>query len=189
MQNEESANEESAVATPRRVLGEPTLLDDAFIADCPYAPGSQLIDALYAVDVEQSLIVARWPTSDEMPITRDQRAHPLKHPRHVSGGLMVHMTGMAGFIHAYYVLGLRHEEGWVGFGGRIHSAKFRALAPPGEPIVVECKATKIMRRSTRIVGRYDLKFYQRDTLVYEGDQTAMWLKVDETKGMPTVLGD
>lgn len=170
-------------------LPEPRLLDPEFVADCPYGPGSQLIDALYVVDPAESFIRARWPTTDEMPITRDQRAHPQKHPRHVSGGLMVHMTGMAGFLHAYYVLGLRHADGWVGFGGRIHSAKFRALAPPGEPLIVDCKATKLLKRSTRIVGRYDLKFWQGKTLVYEGDQTAMWLKVDETKGMPTLLGD
>jgi hypothetical protein len=166
-----------------------TPLDAEFIDDCPYGPGSQLIDGLYTVDVEQSFIRARWPTSDEMPITKDQRVHPQRHPRHVSGGLMVHMTGMAGFVHAYYVLGLRHHAGWVGFGGRIHSAKFRALAPPGEPIVIECKATKVLRRPTRIVGRYDLKFFQGKTLVYEGDQTAMWLKVEEGKAMPTLLGE
>jgi hypothetical protein len=170
-------------------LPEPRLLDPEFIADCPYGPGAQLIDALYEVDPARSFVRARWPTTDEMPITRDQRAHPQKHPRHVSGGLMVHMTGMAGFLHAYYVLGLRHAEGWVGFGGRIHSAKFRALAPPGAPIVVDCTATKLLRRPTRIVGRYDLKFWQGSTLVYEGDQTAMWLKVEEGKAMPTLLGD
>ena len=29
---------------------------------------------------------------------------------------MVHLTGMLGFMHAYYVLGLRHADGWIGYG-------------------------------------------------------------------------
>jgi len=27
---------------------------------------------------------------------------------------MVHVTGMLGFAHAYFVLGLRHADGWIG---------------------------------------------------------------------------
>lgn len=65
-------------------------------------------------------------TSDELPLTRTQRAHPVFHLRHVSGGLMVHMTGMMGFAHAYYVLDLRHRDGRIGYGGRIHGARFKA---------------------------------------------------------------
>ena len=52
------------------------------------------------------------PTIYAFPLTRAQRAHPVFHPRHVSGGLMVHMTGMVAFVHAYYVLDLRHADGW-----------------------------------------------------------------------------
>ena len=95
---------------------------------------------------------------------------------------MVHMTGMIGFVHAYYVLDLRHADGWIGYGGRIHSARFKALAIPGEPLELECTATTMRRGATRIVARYDMRFTQRGTLVYEGDQTAMWLKVDESAG-------
>lgn len=158
-------------------------LDPAFVADCPYGPGGLLIDAILEIDRERSLVRARMPTHDDLPLTREQRAHPLRHPRHVSGGLMVHMTGMVGFVHAYYVFGLRHAEGWIGYGGRIHSAKFRALAPPGEPLELECAATRVRRGPTRIVARYDLRFRQGGKLVYEGDQTAMWIKVDERGGL------
>jgi hypothetical protein len=165
-----------------------TPLDEDFLADCPYGPGALLIDGLLGLDRERSTVRARWPTHDGLPLTRDQRVHPQRHPRHVSGGLMVHMTGMAGFVHAYHVLGLRHREGWIGFGGRIHDARFRALAPPGEPIVIECTATRVLRRSTRVVCRYQFRFTQGATLVYEGDQTALWLRVEEGKGLPTLLG-
>lgn len=160
-------------------------IDPAFVADCPYGPGGLLLDEVLVVDREQSLVRVRMPTHDELPLTREQRVHPLKHPRHVSGGLMVHMTGMAGFAHAYYVLDLRHADGWIGYGGRIHSARYKALAPPGEPIEIECKATRVRRGEARILARYDLHFYQGEKLVYVGDQTAMWLKIDEHTVLPT----
>ncbi len=153
-------------------------LDPDFVADCPYGPGGLLLDEILKVDVEKSYVSARMETHDDLPLTREQRVHPVFHPRHVSGGLMVHMTGMIGFAHAYYVLGLRHTEGWIGYGGAIHSARFKALAKPGEPLVIECTGTKLRRGERQILARYDLRFTQDGTLVYEGDQTAMWLKID-----------
>ena len=168
---------------PDRPLPRP--VDPEFALDCPYGPGGQLIDQLLAVDVHAGMVRVRMPTHDELPITREQRVHPVRHPRHVSGGLMVHMTGVAGFVHAYYVLGLRHADGWIGYGGRIHQAKYKALAPPGEPIEIECKTTKLRRGSLRIVGRYDMTFTQGGKVVYEGDQTALWIKIDEAgAGVP-----
>lgn len=160
-------------------------LDPAFLADCPYAPSGLLLDEILKVDVAESLVVVRMPTSPDLPITREQRNHPVLHPPHVSGGLMVHMTGMAGFVHAYYVLGLRHAEGWTGYGARINSARFHALAPPGEPIVITCKATQTRRSAASVLARYKFEFYQGETLVYTGDQTAMWL--DATKAKSTAV--
>ncbi|HZU81894.1 MAG TPA: hypothetical protein VE987_03210, partial [Polyangiaceae bacterium] len=98
-------------------------LDPAFVDDCPYGPDGLLLDEVLRIDRDAGLVVARMPTHDDLPLTRTQRAHPVRHPRHVSGGLMVHVTGIMGFLHAYYVLGLRHESGWVGYGARIHSAR------------------------------------------------------------------
>lgn len=160
-----------------------SLLDPEFVADCPYGPGGLLLDEIVKVDVEQSLVIARMPTSAELPLTREQRNHPTLHPPHVSGGLMVHMTGMVGFVHAYYVLGLRHKDGWIGYGARINSARFTALATPGEPILIECRATQVRRGSTNVLARYKFKFHQgaAQTLVYEGDQTALWLDTAKQK--------
>ncbi|MBZ0121565.1 MAG: hypothetical protein IT378_26995 [Sandaracinaceae bacterium] len=154
-------------------------LDPEFIADCSYGEGGLLIDEVLEVDREQSFVRVRMPTHADLPITREQRAHPVRHPRHVSGGLMVHMTGVAGLVHAYYVLDLRHRDGWVGYGGAIHRARFKNLAPPGEPIEIACKATMVRRGTQRVVARYDLRFTQCGREVYEGDQTAMWLRVPE----------
>jgi len=155
-----------------------TTLDPEFVADCPYGPGGMLLDAILEVDREKSRVVARMPTYDDLPLTREQRVHPTRHPRHVSGGLMVHMTGMVGFVHAYYVLGLKHSEGWIGYGGRIHSARFRALARPGEPLILECQAKQVRRMPTSVLGRYTFRFLQGTQLVYEGDQTALWSRVE-----------
>lgn len=154
-------------------------LDPEFVEDCCYGPGGLLIDEVLEVNRELSLVRVRMPTHDDLPITREQRAHPVRHPRHVSGGLMVHMTGVAGLVHAYYVLDLRHRDGWVGYGGAIHKARFKNLAPPGEPIVIECRATQLRRRAKNIVARYDLRFMQGNREIYEGDQTAMWIKVED----------
>ncbi|MDF1564442.1 MAG: hypothetical protein P1V51_15465 [Deltaproteobacteria bacterium] len=142
----------------------------------PYAPEGFLLDEILEVDEEQSLVRVRMPTHDDLPITNTQRADPVRHPRHVSGGLMVHMTGMAAFVHAYELLGLRHAEGWIGYGVRIHDARFFTLSTPGEPIEIECKAVRNRRLGDKIMTRYAFRFEQAGELVYQSEQTAMWLK-------------
>jgi len=153
-------------------------LDPDFVADCPYGPGGLLIDEILTVDASASLVRARMPTHDDLPLTREQRVHEVRHPRHVSGGLMVHMTGMVGFVHAYYILGLRHAEGWIGYGAKIHSARFKNLSRPGDPLLLECRATDQRSVSGSLFVRYALRFTQSDVIVYEGDQSAVWSRTD-----------
>lgn len=160
-------------------------LDPDFVRDAPYAPGGMLIDQVCAVDREASRVIVRMPTHEDLPITREQRAHPIRHPRHVSGGLMVHMTGVAGLAHAYYVLDLRHADGWIGYGGAIHHARFKALARPGPPILIECGCTKLRRGDERVLARYRFVFRQADQTVYESDQTAMWMRVSADRQAST----
>ena len=90
---------------------------------------------------------------------------------------MVHMTGMVAFVHSYYVLGLKHAEGWIGYGAKINGARFRALAKPGEPLVLECKAKQMRQSPTSVFARYEFRFTQGETLVYEGDQSALWTRI------------
>jgi hypothetical protein len=90
---------------------------------------------------------------------------------------MLHMTGMLGFLHAWYVYGLRHADGWIGYGAKIHEARFLALATPGAPLILAGWTTRARRGDLSIVARYRFEFTQGDTLVYEGDQTAMWTRV------------
>ncbi len=158
-------------------------LDPAFVDDCPYGPEALLIDEIVEVDLAAGRVVASMPSHEDLPLTRSQKVHPTRHPRHVNGGLMVHMTGMLGFVHAYHVLGLRHRDGWIGYGARIHEARFLALAKPGTPLTLMAQALRNRRMKDSILTRYRFEFRQGDTLVYESEQTAMWMRVsDEEAG-------
>ena len=96
------------------------MLDEAFVADCPYVPEALLFDEILQLDREAGRVVARMPTHDRLPFTALQRAHPERHPRHVSGAVMVHVTAMLGLAHAY----LSHRDDAVREGERA-----LALAP------------------------------------------------------------
>jgi hypothetical protein len=153
-------------------------LDPAFLADCPYLPDAVLLDDILEVDVPGSRLRARMRTHEDLPLTRDQRAHPERHPRHVSGGLMIHMTGIVGFAHAYYVLGLRHAEGWIGYGTHIHGGRFRKMGAIGAPLELEATATGVRRIRGALVARYRFVFSQGADTIYEGDQTAVFTRVE-----------
>lgn len=156
-------------------------LEQDFVDDCPYGPGGLLIDEVLEVDHEQNSITVRMPTSDELPLTREQRVHASRHPRHVSGGLMIHMTGMVAFAHTYYVLDLKHRDGWIGYGVRIHNARFHALAEPGEPLILKCTARRVRKMEKKVFAEYEFCFTQDGELVYEGQQAAMWTKIEESQ--------
>lgn len=157
-------------------------LDPDFVADCPYLASGLLIDEVLEVDRDKSSILARVPTHDDMPLTRDQRAHPERHPRHVNGGLMVHMSGMIGFAHAYYLLELRHADGWIGYGTHLHDARFRRMGRIGSPILLGCTATSVRKIKGAIVARYTMRFTQDDDVIYQGDQSAIWTRVPAAAG-------
>jgi hypothetical protein len=158
-------------------MPEPRPFDSDFLADLPYDPEVLLFDELLLLDPGASRVTCRMPTLDSLPFTRSQRTHPVLHPRHVAGAVFVHATGMLGFVHAYHLLGLRHREGWVGYGTHIHSATFRKLVTPGSPIEASCTATKIRSGKSRHLARYAFRFEHEGEVCYEGDQTAMWMKV------------
>jgi len=149
-------------------------VEPELLADVLYGAGGFLIDDVLEVNREERLVRVRMPTHDDLPLTREQRVDDV-HSSHVSGGLMVHMTGMAGFVHVYYLEGVRHADGWTGYGVRIHRARFAKLAPPGEPIVITCRELRVVRRPDRILSRYEFEFMQADELVYESEQTALWV--------------
>jgi hypothetical protein len=158
----------------------PNGFDDAFLQDIPYDPAVLLFDRIEEIDAEQGVVRCRMPTHDALPFTEHQRTHPERHPPHVAGAVLIHATGMLGLVHAYYVLGLRHAEGWIGYGTHIHSAAFRKLVPLGSTIDARCQATKVRKGRDRYLVRYTFAFEHDGERCYDGDQTAMWLRVAAT---------
>lgn len=154
------------------------LADEAarFLATAPYDPTALLLDAVLAVEPAAGRVLARLDTTRPLPFVDAQRGPPDLHPRHVNGGVMVHLTGMLGLLHAHFVLGLRFDAGWIGFGGRIHRAEFRALARVGPPLDLELVETRRRDGADRRVVRYDFTFTQGGERCYVGDQTATWLR-------------
>ena len=154
----------------------PAPFEPAFLDDLPYDPEVLFLDRIESLDREQSRIVCRMPTDRPLPLTGSQRVHDVRHPRHVAGGLMVHVTGMLGFVHAYHLEGLRHAEGWVGYGTHIQKAVFRKLVPPGSPMLCACTQIKIRRGKDRFFSTYRFEFHHESELVYESEQSAMWVR-------------
>ena len=152
-------------------------LDPAFVADCPYGPDALLIDDILTVDRDASTLVATMATRPDLPLTREQRNHPERHPQHVSGGLMIHATGMLGFAHGYFILDLRHADGWIGYGTHIHDGRFKKLGRIGPPMHLTCTATSVRKIRGSILARYQFRFEQDGDVVYVGDQTALFSRV------------
>jgi hypothetical protein len=154
----------------------PCEFDRSFLSDLPYDPSVLLFDRILELDPAQNRVACRLPTDQPIPFTDQQRADPERHPRHVAGAALVHATGMLGFVHAYYLLGVRHSDGWIGYGTHIHKAVFRKLVPPGEPIEATCTATRLRLGRERHVVRYEFDFRHQGERCYEGDQSAIWIR-------------
>jgi hypothetical protein len=158
------------------------VLDPGFVADCPYAPEAILFDEIVEIDREGGRVIARMETHEDLPLTALQRVHPERHPRHVSGALMVHVTGMLGFAHAYFLLDLRHADGWTGFGTNIEEARYGRLATIGPPLLLECRATRVRRIRGTLYVKYAFRFEQEGAVVYESRQAAVWRRVVAESG-------
>jgi hypothetical protein len=153
------------------------VLDPDFVADCPYEPRAILIDEILEVDREASRVVARVPTPGDLPLTVHQKVVPERHPLHVAAGVLVHLTGMLGYAHAYYVLDLRQEDGWIGFGTNMQEARFGRLVAIGPPLRAECTATRVRRFRENMYVTYAFRFEQEGEVVYESRQAAVWRRV------------
>lgn len=158
------------------------MLDEALVTDCPYGPEGLFIDEILEVDHEARRVVARMPTHPELPLTRAQRVHPRRHPRHVAAGLMVHVTGIMGYLHLFHIEGLRHLDGWSGFGVRIHEARFSRMAEVGPPLSLSVECGGVRRVGERLFSRYRFRFHQEGELFYRSEQSAVWTKVEDQDG-------
>lgn len=159
----------------------------ALLDDLMYEPSVLFFDRIEEVDRAASRIVCRMPTDQPMPFTDHQRVHPVRHPRHVGGAVMIQLTGNLGFIHARELEGLRHSDGWVGFGTHIKSAVFRKLVRPGAPLLCACTQAKVRRGKSRVFSIYRYQFHHEGQLAFESEQAAMWLKVEGENAVPLTL--
>ncbi len=153
-------------------------LDPAFVDDCPYGPEAIFFDEVLELDSENDLIRVHMPTHENLPLTEHQRVHPTRHPRHVNGGLMVHITGMVAMAHVFFLHGLRHSDGWIGYGALIKKARYPNLAHVGPSMVLQAKATRHRPVGDKKMIFYDFRFSQGESVVFESSQTAMFMQID-----------
>ena len=140
-----------------------------------YREEAFLVDEVVSMNPEDGSIEAILDTNRPLPFAAAQRVDP-HHPAHVSAGELLMVTGSLGCMHAWFFHGCRWDEGWAGFGNRIHRADFKSLATIGPPLHLESRETRTRVRSHRVVLRYEFHFRQEGRLVYHGDQSAMFLK-------------
>ncbi len=146
-----------------------------FLDTFMYREEGVLIDEVLRLDADRGEIEARMDTTRSLPIADHQRVN-VDHPAHVSAGELIMLTGVLGCLHAWFFHGCRWDEGWVGFGNRIHRADFKSLADRGPDLRLHSRETRTRIGERRVVLRYTFEFRQQDRLVYLGDQTAMFVK-------------
>jgi hypothetical protein len=154
----------------------PAPFSPEFLEDIFYAPDALFLDRIESMSRERSEIICRMPTDQVFPLTTSQRGDERLHPRHVAAGIIVHVTGMVGWAHAYHLEGLRHHEGWAGFGTRIHNAAFRKMVTLGPPLFCKARAKKTRNISGKLFTTYEMSFEQEGQVAYESEQSAIWFK-------------
>lgn len=146
-----------------------------FLETFMYREPAFLVDEVTELDVERRQIRALVDTTGGLAYTRQQRVSP-GHPAHVAGGDLITITGSLGCLHAWFFYGCRWDEGWTGFGYRIHRADFKELAEIGPPLELLSRELQSHTGKRRLVIRYEFEFRQGARLIYYGDQSAIFLK-------------
>lgn len=146
-----------------------------FLDTFMYDEGGFLIDEVLRLDRDAREMEALLDTTRTLPLTSHQRVHP-GHPTHVCGGDVIMVTACLGCLHAWFFHGVRWDEGWTGFGNRIHRGNFKRLAQVGPSLELKSRETNARIGPRRMVFRYEFEFTQGDELIYHGDQSAMFVK-------------
>lgn len=149
-----------------------------FVESFTYKEAAFFIDEVRKMDKDEGVVEAVVDTERYLPISAEQRVDPV-HPAHVSAGELLMITGCLGSLQAWFFFGCRWDEGWAGFGSRIHRADFKSLARIGPPLDVIAREKVSRLGPRRLVLRATFEFRQEDRLVYVGDQTAMFFKERE----------
>src|SRR6516225_5058470 len=142
-----------------------TEIDD-FVATFLYSSEAFLVDEVTSVDREQGVVEARMDTTRALPVSRFQTGDALVHPRHVSAPYLLLLTGNLGCLPAYFLHQCRWDEGWVGFGNRIHRADFKRRVTIVPPLLLHSRETRVRQGPKRVVLRYEFRFRQEGELAY-----------------------
>lgn len=148
---------------------------EAFLASSLYEPEAFLIDEVARLDREERVVEARMDTTRPLAYTALQRPSET-HPAHVAAPELLMLTGNLGFLHAWFIHGCRFDDGWAGFGNRIHRADFKKLARLGPPLELLSRETRTRAGEKRLVMRMEFEFTQEGQRVYAGDQSAMFFR-------------
>lgn len=140
-----------------------------------YRDEACLLDTVHDACPETHTLTARLETTLPLLYSRLQR-NDAHHPPHVAAADLLAVTGTLGCLHAWLFHGVRWDEGWAGFGSRIHRADFKRIARIGPPLELSSHESRSRVGEKRIVLRFDFEFHQAGELVYKGDQSAMFLK-------------
>lgn len=140
-----------------------------------YREPAFLVDEVIQMDAEKLFIEARMDTLRPLPFAAQQRVDR-NHPAHVSAAEILMITGSLGCLHAWFFHRCYWDEGWAGFGNRVHRADFKRLAVLGPPLQLESREIRTRVGTNRVVMRFGFEFWQEKELVYSGEQSAMFLK-------------
>ncbi|RMG09830.1 MAG: hypothetical protein D6731_18885 [Planctomycetota bacterium] len=147
-----------------------------FLDSFLYAPEAFLVDRIDRLDGEAREVEARMETTRPLPLAALQRTEEGRHPPHVSAPELLLLTGNLGCLHAWFFHGCRWDEGWAGFGNRIHRADFKRLVRLGPPLDLHSRETRCRVGPRRVVLRYEFTFRQEGEVVYWGDQSAIFVR-------------
>jgi hypothetical protein len=154
----------------------PGSFDGQILDDLPYDQSVLLLDFLARARPSRAVwcaVACRRSRSTRSPPLSARTRCVI---RHVPGAAIIQATASLGFVHVYYLLGLRHREGWIGYGTHIHKAIFRQLMTPGAPVEATCVATRVRPGKDRYAIRYRFEFRGDSVRYFDGDQTAFWFR-------------
>jgi hypothetical protein len=146
-----------------------------FLDSYMYEPAGFLVDEVTRLDREKREVEALLHTAEPLPLSDLQRTHA-GHPAHVAAGEILMATGSLGCLHAWFFHDCRWDEGWAGFGNRIHRADFKRLVQRGPDLCMHSREIRCRVGPRRVVVRYEFRFEQEAQLVYVGDQSAMFVR-------------
>jgi hypothetical protein len=146
-----------------------------FLDGYMYEPAGFLVDEVVRLDMGSHEVEAILHTDAPLPLSDLQRTGP-GHPAHVAAGEILMATGSLGCLHAWFFHGCHWDEGWAGFGNRIHRADFKRLVRRGPDLRMHSRETRTRAGLRRVVIRYAFHFEQEGQAVYVGDQSAMFVR-------------